>query len=97
MSVGIEETACQVVAHLQRGSLAKEGNLGIGGDTAGTLKHLQGNVVAHNLYHLGQTAVDGCQFVITHALRLQGACGLGYLAYLCIYFLKCCCHTLYIL
>ena len=71
MSVGIEETACQVVAHLQRGSLAKEGNLGIGGDTARTLKHLQGNVVAHNLYHLSQTAVDGCQFVIANALCLQ--------------------------
>ena len=92
VSISVEETSGQLLANLQRGALAEENHLSVSGNTGSTLKNLQRNLIAHNLYHLGQLAVDGCQFVITHSTRFQTAGGLGYLADGCIYFLKCCSH-----
>ena len=93
VSVCIEEATGQLFTHLERGALAQEYHLSIGGYARGALENLQCDIIAHNLHHLCQLAVDGGQFIISHALGLEAACGLRYLAYRCIYFLKCCCHT----
>ena len=93
VAIGIEEAACQLFAYLQSGRLAQESDFGIGGNASCALKDLESDIVSRDSHHLGQLAIDACQFVVTHALGLEHTGSLGYLAYLRIYFLKCCCHT----
>ena len=94
VSIGVEEASRQLLAHLQRGSLAKEDNFRIGRDAARALKYLQGHVVAHNLHYLSQLAVDGRKLVISDTLRFKGDGGLRNLAYLGVYLLKSCSHNI---
>ena len=94
LSVGVEETSGQLVADLQRGRLAEKGHFGVGGDATGAFKHLQRDLVALDFHHLSQTAVDGGQLVVAHALGFQRTGGLRDLADFCIYFLECLCHSL---
>ena len=92
LSISIEETSCKLIADLERRSLAKESNLGIGRNATSTLKDLESDIVTHNLYHLSQTAIDSSKFVISHTPCLERTSSLGDLTYLCVYFLKCCSH-----
>ena len=97
LTVSVEEASCQLVADLEGRTLAEEHDLCVGRDAACAFKHLKRHIVTDYLHHLCQLAVDGCQLIITNALRLERTRGLCYLAYLCIYFLKCCSHSLMLL
>ena len=50
--------------------MTEEDNFGVGGNTTRAFKHLQGDVITHNLHHLSQLAVDGGQFIVAYACGL---------------------------
>ena len=94
LTISVEEASCQLVADLEGRTLAEEHNLCVGRDTASSFEHLQRHIVTDYLHHLCQLAVDGCQLIVADTFRLERTGSLRYLAYLCIYFLKCCTHNL---
>ena len=91
-AVGVKETSCQLVANLQRGSLAQEYHFGVGRNTFRTLEHLQGYLITHDFHHLSQFAVHGGQFVVTNAFGFQRTGCLCNGGNLCVDFLKSFCH-----
>ena len=97
LTIGVEETSCQLIADLEGRTLAHEHDLRVGRNAARAFEDLKRHVVTDNLYHLSQLAVDGCQLIVANALCLERTRCLRYLADLCIYFLKCCCHLSYAL
>ena len=95
LAVGVEEASCQLLTHLERRCLAEEHHLRIGRDTLGTLEHLQGYIIAHNLNDLSQFAIHGSEFIVTHPLGFQRASSLGDSRNLGVNLLKCLCHSRY--
>ena len=88
ITIRVEETAGQLVTHLQGRSLSHEHDFSIRTDTFRTGKDLQGHFIADNLYHLSQFAVNRGQLVIPNPRCFQRTGRFCNLGNLCIYFLK---------
>ena len=89
LAVGVEETAGQLLAHLEGRGSAEERHFRVRGHALGTGEHLQGYAVAVGLYHLRQLAVYAGKLVVGYALGVQGHGGLGYGLQLRVSFLVC--------
>ena len=89
VAVCVEEAAGQLVADLKGRRRAEEGHFRIGGNALGAGEHLQGDPVSAGFHHLGEPAAHGCEFIVGHALGIQGYGCLGYGLQACVRTLEC--------
>ena len=71
MSIGIEETTCQIIAHVECRRVAQEGYGCIGRDALCAREHLESHHRALGLYDLCKPGIHNGKLVICHTVSLE--------------------------